>query len=187
MSRSVNLRISKVHDKQLQIKLNANRLVTGTLCGFDQFMNLVVDNSVEVNGKEKNKIGMVVVGCSTSREVWMALEAIFSSQSRARSMQLRLQLQTTKKGTLSMVDPVSLADLQGLLLSHKYQLEQATVVKPGLGQANLMVKNSNKNNTFFKRNQASNQSYDGKFDHGRGRGSRNNSPNHSQPSSNVSQ
>ncbi|KAF3682717.1 hypothetical protein FXO38_01139 [Capsicum annuum] len=92
-----------------------------------------------------------------------------------------------RKAHYLWVDPISLADLQGLLLSHKYRLEQATVVKPGLGQANLMVKNSNKNNTFFKRNQVSNQSYDGKFDHGRGRGSRNNSPNHSQPSSNVSQ
>ncbi|CAN4096099.1 unnamed protein product [Withania somnifera] len=48
-------------DKQLQIKLNANRLVMGTLRGFDQFMNLVIDNTVEVNGNEKNEIGMVVI------------------------------------------------------------------------------------------------------------------------------
>lgn len=42
------------------VKLNANRVVVGTLRGFDQFMNLVVDNTVEVNGNEKNDIGMVV-------------------------------------------------------------------------------------------------------------------------------
>lgn len=42
------------------VKLNANRMVIGTLRGFDQFMNLVVDNTVEVNGNEKNDIGMVV-------------------------------------------------------------------------------------------------------------------------------
>jgi small nuclear ribonucleoprotein G len=42
------------------VKLNANRVVVGTLRGFDQFMNLVVDNTVEVNGNEKNEIGMVV-------------------------------------------------------------------------------------------------------------------------------
>lgn len=42
------------------VKLNANRVVVGTLRGFDQFMNLVVDNTVEVNGSEKNDIGMVV-------------------------------------------------------------------------------------------------------------------------------
>ncbi|RVW48149.1 putative small nuclear ribonucleoprotein G [Vitis vinifera] len=42
-------------------KLNANRMVVGTLRGFDQFMNLVVDNTVEVNGNEKTDIGMVVI------------------------------------------------------------------------------------------------------------------------------
>jgi small nuclear ribonucleoprotein (snRNP)-like protein len=42
------------------VKLNANRVVIGTLRGFDQFMNLVVDNTVEVNGDERNDIGMVV-------------------------------------------------------------------------------------------------------------------------------
>ncbi|KAJ0494888.1 putative sm-like protein Lsm7/SmG [Helianthus annuus] len=32
----------------------------GTLRGFDQFMNLVIGNTVEVKGEEKNEIGMVV-------------------------------------------------------------------------------------------------------------------------------
>ncbi|KEH26659.1 small nuclear ribonucleoprotein [Medicago truncatula] len=45
----------------LTFKLNANRMIVGTLRGFDQFMNLVVDNTVEVNGNEKNDIGMVVI------------------------------------------------------------------------------------------------------------------------------
>ncbi|URE02578.1 40S ribosomal protein [Musa troglodytarum] len=53
--------LKKYMDKKLQIKLNANRVVVGTLRGFDQFMNLVVDNTVEVNGNEKNDIGMVVI------------------------------------------------------------------------------------------------------------------------------
>lgn len=44
----------------ISVKLNANRIVVGTLRGFDQFMNLVIDNTVEVNGNEKNDIGMVV-------------------------------------------------------------------------------------------------------------------------------
>lgn len=38
-----------------------NRIVTGMLRGFDQFMNLVMDNTVEVNGNDKNDIGMVVI------------------------------------------------------------------------------------------------------------------------------
>ncbi|KAK3229578.1 hypothetical protein Dsin_001459 [Dipteronia sinensis] len=45
--------LKKYMDKKLQIKLNANRMVVGTLFGFDQFMNLVVDNTVEVNGNRK--------------------------------------------------------------------------------------------------------------------------------------
>ncbi|KAK7321810.1 hypothetical protein VNO77_32772 [Canavalia gladiata] len=53
--------LKKYMDKKLQIKLNANRMIVGTLRGFDQFMNLVVDNTVEVNGNEKNEIGMVVI------------------------------------------------------------------------------------------------------------------------------
>ncbi|KAG6500769.1 hypothetical protein ZIOFF_040624 [Zingiber officinale] len=65
--------LKKYMDKQLQnffsfnlkllfsVKLNANRVVVGTLRGFDQFMNLVIDNTVEVNGNEKNDIGMVVI------------------------------------------------------------------------------------------------------------------------------
>ncbi|KAJ3675354.1 hypothetical protein LUZ60_004396 [Juncus effusus] len=53
--------LKKYMDKKLQIKLNANRVIVGTLRGFDQFMNLVVDNTVEVNGNERNEIGMVVL------------------------------------------------------------------------------------------------------------------------------
>ncbi|KAF5821442.1 putative small nuclear ribonucleoprotein G [Helianthus annuus] len=53
--------LKKYMDKQLQIKLNANRTVVGTLRGFDQFMNLVIDNTVEINGDDKHDIGMVVI------------------------------------------------------------------------------------------------------------------------------
>ena len=34
-------------DKKLSVKLNANRHVTGVLRGFDQFMNIVLENAVE--------------------------------------------------------------------------------------------------------------------------------------------
>ncbi|XP_068664372.1 probable small nuclear ribonucleoprotein G [Aristolochia californica] len=53
--------LKKYMDKKLQIKLNANRVVVGTLRGFDQFMNLVIDNTVDLNSNEKNDIGMVVI------------------------------------------------------------------------------------------------------------------------------
>lgn len=48
-------------DKKLCLKLNGGRQVTGILRGFDPFMNLVVDESIEEcrDGK-KNNIGIVV-------------------------------------------------------------------------------------------------------------------------------
>lgn len=43
------------------VKLNGNRKVTGTLRGFDPFMNLVVDDAIEeTKSGEKRNIGMVV-------------------------------------------------------------------------------------------------------------------------------
>ncbi|GBG74497.1 hypothetical protein CBR_g18907 [Chara braunii] len=53
--------LKKYMDKKLNIKLNANRTVVGVLRGFDQFMNLVVDSTIEVVGNERNEIGMVVI------------------------------------------------------------------------------------------------------------------------------
>jgi small nuclear ribonucleoprotein (snRNP)-like protein len=42
------------------VTLNCKRSVTGTLRGFDQFMNVVLDNTVD--NKNKTDIGMVVSG-----------------------------------------------------------------------------------------------------------------------------
>jgi len=54
--------IKKFMDKKITIKLNGNRKITGTLCGYDQYMNLVLDHCVEeVSASESNQIGMVVV------------------------------------------------------------------------------------------------------------------------------
>lgn len=51
--------LRKFMDKKLSITLNANRHVTGVLRGFDQFMNLVLDNTVDE--KMKTDIGTVVI------------------------------------------------------------------------------------------------------------------------------
>lgn len=40
--------------------------------------------------------------CSTSAQLWSTFETLFRSQSKARSAQLRFQLQTIKKGDLSI-------------------------------------------------------------------------------------
>ena len=45
----------------VSVKLNGGRSVTGVLRGFDPFMNLVVDETVEeTKSGEKHGIGMVV-------------------------------------------------------------------------------------------------------------------------------
>jgi len=43
-----------------------------------------------------------VIGLSTSRDVWLTLETMFSTQSQSRIMQLKQQVATLKKGTLSI-------------------------------------------------------------------------------------
>ena len=54
--------LKKYMDKRLSIKLNGNRFVTGILRGYDHFMNLVLDESVEdVSATEKSKLGMIVI------------------------------------------------------------------------------------------------------------------------------
>ena len=45
-----------------------------------------------------------IIGYNTSHAAWTALEKTFSSSSKARIMQLRLELQSTKKGSSSMID-----------------------------------------------------------------------------------
>nr|XP_046200659.1 small nuclear ribonucleoprotein G-like isoform X1 [Oncorhynchus gorbuscha] len=49
-------------DKKLSLKLNGGRQVQGVLRGFDPFMNLVMDECLEmVPGGIQNTIGMVVI------------------------------------------------------------------------------------------------------------------------------
>uniref|UniRef100_A0A2N9F894 Reverse transcriptase Ty1/copia-type domain-containing protein n=1 Tax=Fagus sylvatica TaxID=28930 RepID=A0A2N9F894_FAGSY len=93
-----------------------------------------------------------VVNCRTSRDVWLCLEKMFTSQSRARQMQLHHQISTLKKGDSSIADyfhtfttladtlaaiehplsdyqlthsrPYNLDDLYGLFLSHELRIAQ---------------------------------------------------------------
>ncbi|KAL5540536.1 hypothetical protein UlMin_043239 [Ulmus minor] len=45
-----------------------------------------------------------IIGRTTSNSAWITLEKIFSSSSQARIMQLRLQLQTTRKNSMKMME-----------------------------------------------------------------------------------
>jgi len=62
MSKVYGPDLKRYMDKSMTIKLNGNRRVTGVLRGYDQFMNLVIDNTVEeISPNERNEIGMVVI------------------------------------------------------------------------------------------------------------------------------
>jgi small nuclear ribonucleoprotein G len=54
--------LKRYMERRMSVKLVANRRVTGTLRGYDQFMNLVLDDATEdVSSTEQHDIGMVVV------------------------------------------------------------------------------------------------------------------------------
>ena len=55
--------LKKYMGKSLAVKMNANRTVTGELQGYDQFMNLVLENAKEVvkGGGQDVPIGTVVI------------------------------------------------------------------------------------------------------------------------------
>ena len=61
---------------KLNIKLNAERRITGVLRGYDQFMNLVLEDCNEVSVLEKkNPIGTVMVR-GNSIVMWECLDKI---------------------------------------------------------------------------------------------------------------
>uniref|UniRef100_A0A8C9PJE0 Small nuclear ribonucleoprotein G n=1 Tax=Spermophilus dauricus TaxID=99837 RepID=A0A8C9PJE0_SPEDA len=52
----------KIVNKKLSLKLNGSRHVQGILRGFDPFMNLAIDECVEMaTSRQQNNIGMVVI------------------------------------------------------------------------------------------------------------------------------
>jgi len=63
MSKAHPPELKKFMDKKISLRINGSRQVEGILCGFDPFMNLVLDDATEFNkdGTPKNKIGQIVV------------------------------------------------------------------------------------------------------------------------------
>jgi len=54
--------LKKIMDKRIFLRLNGGRQVEGVLTGFDPFMNLVIDNAIEITKQNtRNQIGMVVI------------------------------------------------------------------------------------------------------------------------------
>ena len=62
MSKAHPPELKKFMDKKIHLKINGGRAVEGILRGFDPFMNLVLDETIEFSKTgEKKEIGMVVV------------------------------------------------------------------------------------------------------------------------------
>eukprot|EP00039_Didymoeca_costata_P018548 m.333944 g.333944 ORF g.333944 m.333944 type:complete len:76 (-) comp17249_c0_seq1:230-457(-) len=61
MSKTAPPEIKKFMDHKLKLKLNGNRTVTGVLRGFDPFMNLVLDATVDETKEANVECGMVVI------------------------------------------------------------------------------------------------------------------------------
>ncbi|XP_044122996.1 small nuclear ribonucleoprotein G-like [Neovison vison] len=62
MSKAHSPELKKFMDKKLSMKLNGGRHVQGILWEFDPFMNLVIDECVDMTTSgHQNNIGMVVI------------------------------------------------------------------------------------------------------------------------------
>nr|XP_036859309.1 small nuclear ribonucleoprotein G-like [Manis javanica] len=62
MSKAQLPKLKTFMDKKLSLKLNGSRHAQGILRGFDPFMNLVIDECVEIaTSGQQNNIGMMVI------------------------------------------------------------------------------------------------------------------------------
>jgi small nuclear ribonucleoprotein G len=62
-------------DKRLDIRMNASRRVVGVLRGYDQFMNLVLEDCEEITKDEKTSLGTVMMR-GNSVMLWECLDKI---------------------------------------------------------------------------------------------------------------
>uniref|UniRef100_A0A2N9IF87 Retrotransposon gag domain-containing protein n=1 Tax=Fagus sylvatica TaxID=28930 RepID=A0A2N9IF87_FAGSY len=78
-----------------------------------------------------------VVKCTTSRDVWLTLERMFTAHSRARTMTIRYQLSTLKKGDSSIADYfhtfTGLVDTLAAINQPLTEEEQISFLLAGLG------------------------------------------------------
>ncbi|KAF8359024.1 snr-7 [Pristionchus pacificus] len=62
MSKTHPPELKKFMDKEMELKLNGNRRISGVLRGFDPFMNMVIEDAIEIlKTGEQNRLGMVVI------------------------------------------------------------------------------------------------------------------------------
>ena len=61
MGKELNVNLNSYVGKRITAKLNVNRLVEGVLRGYDQMMNIILEDAYEVKSEtEKHEMGRVV-------------------------------------------------------------------------------------------------------------------------------
>jgi small nuclear ribonucleoprotein G len=62
VNKTPNPELKRYMDKKIRLKLNANREIEGILRGFDPFMNLCLDETIEITKDgQRRAIGMISV------------------------------------------------------------------------------------------------------------------------------
>jgi small nuclear ribonucleoprotein G len=69
--------LRKYMDKKLDVRMNAGRRIIGTLRGYDQFMNLVLEDVEEVTKDERVPLGTIMMR-GNSVVLWECLDKINS-------------------------------------------------------------------------------------------------------------
>jgi small nuclear ribonucleoprotein G len=68
--------LRKFMDLRVDLRLNANRHIAGVLKGYDQFLNIVLDNAIEIKSKdEKRELGTIVIR-GNSVVMWENLDKV---------------------------------------------------------------------------------------------------------------
>jgi len=68
--------LRKFMDCRVDVKINAGRHVAGILKGYDQFMNIVLDNAIEFTEKDrKRELGTIVIR-GNSIVMWESIDKI---------------------------------------------------------------------------------------------------------------
>lgn len=74
--------LRKFMDLRVDLRLNADRRVAGIMKGYDQYMNIVLDEAIEIikpgaknGGEEKRDLGMIVIR-GASVQFWENLDKV---------------------------------------------------------------------------------------------------------------
>lgn len=79
-----------------------------------------------------------MIGCLTSTQLWSRIFSLFASRSKAKIMQYKLQLQTLKKGNLTMKDYLSrMKNLFDVLAAFGHSLSDDDQILHVLGSIGL--------------------------------------------------